>query len=373
MDESKHLLLFGASTRAAAFSALRAGLRPWCVDLFADRDLQARCDVRLAEGKYPQSFLSALGAAPPGPWLYTGGLENHPRLVRAMAERRELWGNNAATLRRARDPLFVAEVVRAAGLPAPAVCATPPTGNGRCWLVKPLCGAGGRDIALWDGDPTPTDKYYFQEFIEGEAVAAVYAANGRSAQLLGLTRQLIGASFCHATAFHYCGSIGPLDPGARLRADLQRLGDALTTACQLRGLFGVDGVLHDGTFWPVEVNPRYTASVEVLEYGSGLRAVAWHLAAFEPVATPPILPARSMVGKAVLMARQDVTFPDAGPWDVSVPLDALPPFADIPRPGERIPMGRPILTLFARAGNVTDCEEQLRRAAADLDRRLFGS
>ena len=30
------LILAGAITRAAAFSAIRAGLRPWCVDLFAD-------------------------------------------------------------------------------------------------------------------------------------------------------------------------------------------------------------------------------------------------------------------------------------------------------------------------------------------------
>ena len=40
---NEHLLLFGASVRAAAFSALRAGLRPWCADLFGDADLQARC------------------------------------------------------------------------------------------------------------------------------------------------------------------------------------------------------------------------------------------------------------------------------------------------------------------------------------------
>ncbi len=61
--------------------------------LFADRiSRDARCAVRLAGGKYPESFLEALAAAPPGPWLYTGGLENHPRLVQRMSERRELWG-----------------------------------------------------------------------------------------------------------------------------------------------------------------------------------------------------------------------------------------------------------------------------------------
>src|SRR5437763_9510980 len=35
--QGEHLLILGASTRAAAFSALRAGLRPSCADLFSDR------------------------------------------------------------------------------------------------------------------------------------------------------------------------------------------------------------------------------------------------------------------------------------------------------------------------------------------------
>ena len=36
MSAGESVVIFGASVRAAAFSALRAGLRPWCADLFAD-------------------------------------------------------------------------------------------------------------------------------------------------------------------------------------------------------------------------------------------------------------------------------------------------------------------------------------------------
>src|SRR5215470_4944989 len=103
MMASEHLRILGASARAAAFSALRAGLRPCCIDLFADRDLQNRCPVDRLIGRYPHSFLDHRDAAPPGPWMYTGGLENWPQLVRRLTDRRILWGNSAATLRRARD------------------------------------------------------------------------------------------------------------------------------------------------------------------------------------------------------------------------------------------------------------------------------
>src|SRR5215813_1264313 len=97
---NEHLLIFGASARAAAFSALRAGLRPWCADLFADTDLRACCPaLALDPGSYPQGFVQAARQGPPGPWLYTGGLENRPDLVRRLARQRPLWGNDASVLR----------------------------------------------------------------------------------------------------------------------------------------------------------------------------------------------------------------------------------------------------------------------------------
>src|SRR6266436_2623844 len=97
------LLIVGASARAAAFSALRAGLRPWCADLFADVDLRARCPAQqLSPEQYPHGFLEMVRQAPPGPWIYTGGLENRRALVRHICRLRPLWGNDAGVLRRVR-------------------------------------------------------------------------------------------------------------------------------------------------------------------------------------------------------------------------------------------------------------------------------
>src|SRR6516162_6995898 len=96
MRAQEPLLIVGASARAAAFSALRAGLRPTCADLFADADLRARCPVRCVEVKdYPRGLLDLPELLTPGPWMYTGALENRPDLVEAMSRRRPLWGNPA--------------------------------------------------------------------------------------------------------------------------------------------------------------------------------------------------------------------------------------------------------------------------------------
>jgi hypothetical protein len=115
------VLIFGASARAAAFSALRAGFKPWCADLFADADLRQRVPAMQLPARYPDGFLDLIDVELPGPWLYTGGLENRPFLVRKMARRRPLWGNDQAALLAARSPFAVAQGLRRAGLPGPAV------------------------------------------------------------------------------------------------------------------------------------------------------------------------------------------------------------------------------------------------------------
>src|SRR6188474_2299573 len=109
------LILLGASVRAAAFSAIRAGFEPYAIDCYADRDLAAICPaVRIDH--YPRDFLPALAAAPDAPWVYTGGLENYPRLIDRLAAVRPLWGNRGASLRTVRDPRQLAELAVAAGL-----------------------------------------------------------------------------------------------------------------------------------------------------------------------------------------------------------------------------------------------------------------
>jgi predicted ATP-grasp superfamily ATP-dependent carboligase len=238
-------------------------------------------------------------------------------------------------------------------------------------LVKPLASAGGRGIDFCSSASATqrTGKVYFQEFIEGESCAAVYVGDGREAVLLGVTRQLIGESWLHAAPFHYCGSVGPLPLPAATQSAFEQLGQVLTGCFRLRGVFGVDCVLREGVPYPVEINPRYTASVEVVEYATGVHSLALHRDGFAGWRQPPS-PAR-LVGKAILFARETVVFPANGPWRRSLEpgrnVHDLPAFADIPRVGVRTEPRQPVLTFFAQADSVSACVEQLRHIAKDLD------
>ena len=155
------LVIVGASARAAAASARRAGFAPWCADLFADVDLRAIAShaVRCPIQNYPAALLEIIQSAPEAPWIYTGGLENHPRLIETMAQIRPLWGNDGDVLRRARSPFVIEQCLREADLPfldvRPADAKLPAGGR---WLRKPLSGSGGQGIEKGGAPPFISPK-----------------------------------------------------------------------------------------------------------------------------------------------------------------------------------------------------------------------
>jgi predicted ATP-grasp superfamily ATP-dependent carboligase len=375
MPSGEHLVIVGASARAAAFSALRAGLKPWCADLFGDADLRQVCPVRTIDrSRYPEGFLQIAAEAPPGPCLYTGGIENHPTLVQALARQRRLWGNEAETLRQVRSPQRLFALLRSRRLPCLEIRTDPdglPLDGG--WLSKPYRGSGGRGISPWRGQEWHDS--YFQEKASGSPLATVYLANRDTAQLLGVTRQLVGCDWLHAGPFQYCGSIGPLVVSKSLATALTAIGSAIASGLHLRGLFGIDFIVQDDYPWLVEVNPRYTASIEVLEHALGIPFLELHRRVFDP-ASPALataIPASRLSAKAILFTPCPLTLPAHGPWQDAParPLvNQLPAFADIPSPGQFIRPRMPVLTFLATGDTEADCVALLRASAADLDRRL---
>ncbi|MCU0705219.1 MAG: ATP-grasp domain-containing protein [Fimbriiglobus sp.] len=357
------LLIVGASGRAAAASALRAGFEPFVIDLFADADTVRLCPtLKCDPADYPHGFIELAKRAPPGPWMYTGGLENHPEVIAAISQTRELWGNGPDVLKLVRDPWFLDSLPKHnAGFAAVSA-----RGEGSVpvgWVRKPLAGAGGGGVRVATNADRPDDAgVYYQMFIKGEPESAVFTGGpeppARAPVALGRTLQLIGTPWLHAREFQYAGNVSrqwTTDPLPGWPADLcERTG--------LTGFFGLDFIGHH----VLEVNPRYTASVEVLEFAHGVPLLA-------PDTTPS--PASRVVGKAVYYAAVPIIFPVSGPWDESLrhctDVWRLPEFADIPHASSLIEPGQPVFTLFAYAATEAECVNQLK-AKADACDRLFG-
>jgi uncharacterized protein len=374
---SRVLTIVGASVRAAACSAVRAGFSVYAGDMFADVDLRRCCEATQVTD-YPDGLAAILRGPQAGGWMYTGGLENEPALIREMSQIRPLWGNSVDVLRRVRHPKSVTAALRAAALPCPQVAFdaadVPRDGT---WLRKPFRSAGGVRISVWGRHPTADSgsatHYYFQRHIEGLSCSAVYVAAGGKARLLGMTRQLIGAAWAGARDFRYCGSIGPLDAPPVVASGFAEIGTVLARRFELVGLFGVDAVVNARGVWPVEVNPRYPASAELLDWAWGVPAVALHVAACEAGQLPSgPAPARHSCGKAIVFApHRCVVSAELGARIGENDHRVGPTLADVPAPGTIIEAGWPIVTVLADAPDEQLVLEQLRRLAAQVLSAVF--
>jgi predicted ATP-grasp superfamily ATP-dependent carboligase len=380
IDQIRKLAIVGASARAAAFSAIRAGYEVVAADLFADADL-ARVAAVTRVDDYPMGLLNWLEAADCDAWIYTGALENHPHLVTVGGALLPLCGNDGPWMERVRDPLVLQRAALDAGLLLPETRADatglPLDGS---WLCKTYRGSSGSGVWRHDGDPARQravrEQAVYQKVIGGTPAAAAFVIGEGGARLLGLTLQIVGGGTNHP--WRYVGSIGPLDRTAEVDAQLAMLGDMLHRRFELRGVVGVDLVLADGRVWVVEVNPRYSASMEILERATGVSAIGAHVAACDPEGAAPTQPRTAderIHGKTILFATREATVTLAFfAWAIAhSTLDAERCLlADIPAAGEVIPAARPVLTAFAAGDSVGECEERLAAWVAEIQTRLYG-
>jgi uncharacterized protein len=366
------VLIAGVSTRGFAESAARAGYEVLAVDGFGDLDLRARAQsVGVARHAGRFSIRAAVVAARglrAHAVCYVGSFENHARAVGALTADRILWGNRPGVLSAVRDPVRLARALRERGFPTPAVRVSAPragTAQDGRWLVKPRASGGGSGVARWRGGPLPRGSY-LQQRVSGRPGSIAFVADGRRAVPLGVARALAGDPAFGADGFRYCGSI-LVAPERPLFGHACRLATAVTEAFGLVGVNGIDFVAQKGVPYVVEVNPRYCASMELVERGRGVsifelhaRACAGELPDLDLDALGPV----HVLGKAIMYARDDVVPEGTARWleDDDV--------RDVPPAGEPIGRGHPICTVFARGRTVAACRAALAAKARALYRSL---
>jgi predicted ATP-grasp superfamily ATP-dependent carboligase len=376
------LLIVGASTRAAAWSAVRAGWRPVCADQFADLDLRQVADV-VPVARYPNSLPEDLLPLSSEGWMFVGAMENHRPILTAILSSGQFgryYGPDIETIAKLRDPLWLAERCRALHC-YPDVLIGPDLteafSHGGHWLRKPLASGGGRAVRLLGSGVSlsPCDSEepcYWQRLIEGVSVSALFLETNRDRRLLSVSAQLIGWSAAGApTPFTYCGSIAPWPLADFHVEQLQRIAETIMDGLAYRGLLGLDLIWDGRQFWLIEVNPRYTASCELWEFLTGRSAVGEHLLAFgqSPLtasagSSPSSQSAGPRVlGKLVIFADRNLTTPDFRRFLGPRPVWSPPWLADLPAADQKIPQGAPLCTVFAGASTLPTCWAKLQRRA----------
>ena len=403
--EPVKIVLIGASVRPLIASCLRANCVPVAFDFFADWDGQ---QMILASGHQNASLtkidcyedLLDLDFAKLGNVaVLAGGAELRSDLVSAVGEQIPLLGASAKTLAAIGDSLQWLQVLRESGCRVPEVQLKMPanwsTGD---WLVKlpGSCGGSGvqkLDRSFQDFDIEGTvGEFYFQKQISGQSWSAVMVSRRQSERgssetfLLGCTRQWLAADFAegtkskqHTQPFAYRGSIGPLEVSESVQLQVERVVGLLGQKFAMQGIWGIDFVLDaEERVWPVDFNPRITASAELFESTivrseSKFRSVLdLHLAACLSTRANDAREFEKLAGDRRLFSEVEsceakrIVFHfgskpikvDKAIWErLSHYYDSSffqasqtgSTIADVPRIGDLIDTGRPLLTIRSRA------------------------
>jgi uncharacterized protein len=377
------ILIVGVSARAVAESAGRSGYQVVALDAFGDLDLQRQVKGYSLKRDFHRPFgaLELLAASQQLAYdavVYTANLENHPEVVRQFAKDHPVLGNSAEVLGRVRHWPTLAGVLRQASFYVPetvnldAAAGLPTTG---AWLCKPKASGGGHGITIWRGERRPTPGFLLQEHVAGVVGSAAFVANGRDCVVLGITEQLVGLAAFGSGGFDYCGNLLPLsaasssNTGAAILSQVQAIAGVVTKAFGLSGVNGMDFVLNGERVCLIEINPRYSASMELIERAYQLPMFDLHVHAIREGVLPtfdlaPQLKASAFHGKAILYAERDAIAADTPRW-----LERG--IRDVPWPGESLTRGNPICTLLACEPTRDQCFAKLVSLAERLKGEIY--
>lgn len=390
MTDRKPLIIVGASARAAAQSAVRSKFQPWCIDQFGDTDLRECAAAVTVVSDWPDGIVDAIAAAPDAPLVFAGALENSPELLEKLGARFPIAGASPQAIRLVRDPIWLQDCVKAAGLPSLAIRRRLTTADaGNRWLLKPRASAAGFGIQHANSPATASETGVFQEFAEGVSVSGLFMGSRVGGHLLGLTSQLHGLADAGASGFLHCGSIGPLrrcDIEAECFDLARAAGNAIARLAGVRGLFGIDFVFNPESrrLCTLEVNPRWTASAELYERaipcwplmewhvdaslpGPRYRLISQSGGSIESMVDSELEQIERIHGRIVVYSSERITI---RPSDLISNLPASVDVADIPVSGTVIESGHPVCTVLLQAETAAECQDQLCAVARQVREAL---
>jgi predicted ATP-grasp superfamily ATP-dependent carboligase len=377
------ILLIGVSVRAMAESAVNSNYAVVALDGFGDRDLRAIAETHglMRDFHVPyqaQALFDASRHLDFDAVAYTANLENHPEVLDRFVAHRSLIGNLPGAVRSVRCWRDLFSRLQQAGFPVPKTVfnrdheVDARTG----WLVKPVLSGGGHGIHPWDGRALTDTQYMLQQHIPGKACSASFVANRVGACLIGISEQLLGFEQFGVGGFRYCGSIIPLpevlesETAKVVLEQVRRIAAFLTLEFGLTGVNGFDFILDGERVVLVEVNPRYSASMELLEKAYGLPVFRLHTEAVIDGRLPEFdlesqINRGQFFGKAVLFSEMNCVAPD-------ILNDLGSNLKDIPMPGERLHEGSPICTLLTNKPTYKEILDDLTRRVGMLKRQIYG-
>lgn len=397
------------------------GISIWAIDQFADRDcIEATSKVsQLDLADVSLDIFTDAGHAVSEELLFLpgGGTENYSKLVEQISATHVWCGITGEQIRSLRDPAILFNVARQAGLLAPLTYShkTHPDqqsfakhqrelGKNVQWLWKSSEKGGGLGVSAVRTEAeiayffSQTGGDYLQQLIPGAPYGAtiIISSNGR-ADFIGACRLLTASdevqrveisewlpetstpetSIQRVITSHYqrddfpylfAGAVGPCQLPLAVREHLLTFAEACYVEFGIKGWFQVDFILDDANqAWVLEVNPRWSATMEIYERVLGISLTAAHLRAWGidvPIFSPSSKACSQVCWKDVVYANSDFLWTEIHQRRASklnreqISKIGWPLIADIPNGQQAFAPGMPIFSVIATGRTEAELQKQ---------------
>ncbi|PWJ80487.1 putative ATP-grasp superfamily ATP-dependent carboligase [Pseudaminobacter salicylatoxidans] len=367
-SNSSAVLIAAISGRALAAAARRAGYRALVADFFCDDDTRALAERTamlpgdLHKGIDPDRIISTLtklsNREEPLALICGSGFERLPGLIDTLAARFPLAGCAGDSIRRVKDPERFAADCAELGIPHPEIRRQRPD-DPHNWLLKRDGGAGGTHIGRANGDAAAPGRY-FQRFVEGSSVSALFVGDGSQAHVVGFSRQF--ASPTTAAPYRYGGAVRLRRLDRKDAVTIESWLSLLTRRCNLVGLCSADLIRNAQGYHLLEINPRPGATLDIFDADEASPMEA-HLDAArgKPIRLPVF--SDCMASMIAYTDRPLESFPQ---------IDWPGWAADRQAAGTKLRAGDPVCTIFARGPNIRAARQTLNARARELKRQWAG-
>jgi hypothetical protein len=407
-----NIIISGFSSRALVETAAKSDCKIFSFDYFGDQDLE----------KYTADYFSIKNS--PGShysikvlfnmirdflkkntnkkfyFIYSSSWENYPELILELEKIDNLTvvANDSETLKKlsGKNGLYdLFKVINKTVFKTPEIIFDINllekkynnffSDSDKKYLLKPFKSGGGKGIELINSlkdyndikKRLENDNYYLEEYIDGKLYSAQFGADTKKASLLSITEQINAVN--SDNPFQYGGNI-LIKADENLRKTLQKTADILTKRYSLRGVNGFDFIIKDKELYFLELNPRFTAAVELLIpiYSEDILDLYFNDNLKKNYISKFLNKDIKESGKIIYYADSDLKIKtDLKKLNSKNRRDSITLFdqsdyyiKDLPKIGERFVKGDPVFTLIIKTENRKKLWELIRKIFLEV-RKYF--
>ena len=380
-NDGNPLVVLGFSARAAAECAVRAGHRPIVVDFCGDRDLTS-LGCRYHSMADPTWLDWLVDQPSSGPVLITGGMEHQSSRLYDFFRRTGRSCDAIDSVVAMRDVKNWQRWAQESDIVWPksvtmadaSLLQDPTVSSHSRWVLKSYQSVGGQGVHDWPIDNATSyqrfsddsQNCYLQQKQQGTGVGFTFLTSDFGTIVLGGAESGFEDTQSFMPRYTYRGSISPCQLSEAFLARLRSFGQRVGHEARILGLWQADFIVNPEFISLLEINPRWSASMELLDVAMEERLVGWHVACVNKsvelsawqalslrcdqriLATP-----QRVFGKLIHYAPCDFVVSESQAsrwWEVrwdsgnTLPAESAWFAADIPPANTQVTQGQPIRT-----------------------------